>query len=84
MSKYLYWDMNLCHLNRLPIDQPIKRVRAVPIEKTVDVKFMIAFSIQYYIEKVYHSDTLLYQGQQNLVSISEPIFSLMMIRNNPS
>ena len=50
MSKYLYWDMNLCHLNRLPIDQPIKRVRAVPIEKTVDVKFMIAFSIQYYID----------------------------------
>ena len=74
MSKYLYWDMNLCHLNRLPIDQPIKRVRAVPIEKTVDVKFMIAFSIQYYIEKVYHYDTFLYQRRQNLVRIYRQSF----------
>ena len=50
MSKYLYWDMTLCYVNRPTINQPIKRVRAVPIEKTVDVKFMIAFSIQYYID----------------------------------
>ena len=51
MSRYLYWDTNLCYVNRLPIVPPMKRVMAVPIAKTVDVKFMIAFSIHYYIEK---------------------------------
>ena len=68
----------------MPPRNPLKkRVIAVPIVRVAAVRFISRppwYIIIY--QKVYHSDTLLYQRQQKLVRISEPIHSFVVIWDN--